>query len=170
MGARAPPVGRRNTLAATRYRPNPVPGPQGDPVPPPRRAYHAALMRLTATAATIALAVAVGCSADSGAVPSASSVPPNDMPACEEIYVDGAEISNDNFGLACVKGDDLISPRPARIECTDGRELLFNDLAWGFFGEGMQLTPDDDPSKMPVEAVDECLEPLPGVSTTAPGA
>lgn len=170
MGARAPPGGASEHTSS-----HPVPAksgtrPRGDRVRRRRRAYDAALMRPTATAATLALAVAVGCSADSGATPSASSVPPNDMPACEEIYVDGAEISNDNFGLACVKGDDLISPRPARIECTDGRELLFNDLAWGFFGEGMRLTPDDDPSKMPVEAVDECLEPLPGVTTTQPGA
>lgn len=124
-------------------------------------------MRLRETAVVLALAAGVGCSADSGATPSADSVPPTDLPACEEVYVEGEEITNRNFGLACVRGDELISPRPARIECSDGRELLFNELAWGYFGEGMHLTPEDDPSKMPVDAVDECLAPLPGVTTTA---
>ncbi|HEX6567826.1 MAG TPA: hypothetical protein VF015_01630 [Acidimicrobiales bacterium] len=123
-------------------------------------------MKRTGTVAALALVVAAGCSSDSAAVPSASSVPPNDMPACEDVYVQGEEIDNENFGLACVKGDDLISPRPVRIECTDGRELLFNDLAWGYFGEPMTVTPDDDPSKMPETEVDKCLEPPAGGAAT----
>jgi len=85
------------------------------------------------------------------------------MPACEEVYAQGVAIDNENFGLACVKdGEDLISPRPVRLECTDGRILLFNDLAWGYYGEPMEITADDDPSKMPEVAVDECLAPAPG--------
>ena len=52
-----------------------------------------------------------------------------------------------------------MSPRPVRIECTDGRELLFNDLAWGYFGGPMTLTARDDPSKMPEAEVDACLAP-----------
>jgi len=124
-------------------------------------------MKGTGTVAALVLVLAAGCGGDSAATPSASSVAPNDMPPCEEIYSEGAEIDNENFGLACVKGEDLISPRPVRIECADGRELLFNDLAWGYFGEPMIITPDDDPSKMPEVAVDECLEPAPpGVTTT----
>lgn len=110
----------------------------------------------------VVLAVgAAACSGDSTSAPSASSVPPNDMPSCEEIYTEGAEITNETFGLACVLGEELVSPRPVRLECTDGRELLFNDLAWGFFGEGMTLTPIDDPSKMPEAAVNDCLAPAP---------
>ena len=44
-----------------------------------------------------------------------------------------------------------------RLECKDGRELLFNELAWGYFGEGMNITPEDDPTKVPEAEVDECL-------------
>jgi hypothetical protein len=125
-------------------------------------------MKRTGTVVALALVVAAGCGGEGSGTPSASSIAPNDMPACEEIYAENAEITNENFGLACVKGEDLISPRPVRIECTDGRELLFNDLAWGYFGEAMTLTPDDDPSKMPEAAVDECLQPTPaGATATA---
>jgi len=126
-------------------------------------------MKGTGTAVALVAVLAAGCGGDSGATPSASSVAPNDMPACEEIYVEGAEITNETFGLACVKDQDLLSPRPIRIDCSDGRELLFNDLAWGYFGETMTITPDDDPSKMPQEAVDECLEPAPGGASAGQG-
>ena len=116
-------------------------------------------MKRTGTAAALALLVAVGCTGDGGDTPSASSVAPTDMPACEEIYADGAEITKKDFGLACVYGEDLISPRPVKLECTDGSTLMFNDLAWGYEGEAMTLTPEDDPSKMPEGEVDECLAP-----------
>lgn len=112
---------------------------------------------IVAGVAGLAALVAAGCGGDGGDTPSASSVVPTDLPACDEVYVEGAVIDNENFGLACVRNDELISPRPVRIECNDGRELLFNDLAWGYFGEGMTLTPEDDPSKMPEAEVDECL-------------
>ncbi len=115
--------------------------------------------------AALALAGA-GCSADSGGTPSASSVPPNDMPACSEVYVEGAVIDNTNFGLACVEDETIVSPRPVRLECTNGDELVFNDLAWGYFGKPMTLTPRDDPSKMPETAVDACLAPPSGGTTT----
>jgi hypothetical protein len=120
--------------------------------------------RRTGVAASLGLVLvlaagAAGCGGDSAETPSASSVPPNDMPPCEEIYAEGAEIANETFGLACVLGDQLVSPRPVRLDCTDGRKLWFNDLAWGYVGEGMTLTAADDPSKMPEGAVDECLAP-----------
>jgi hypothetical protein len=124
-------------------------------------------MKGTGIVAALVVVLAAGCGGDSGATPSASSVAPNDMPACEEVYAEGAEVDNENFGLACVLGEDLISPRPVRIDCSDGRELLFNDLAWGYFGEPMTITPEDDPSKMPQAAVDECLDPgAPGATST----
>jgi hypothetical protein len=114
--------------------------------------------------ASLVVVLAVGaaaCAGDTAETPSASSVPPNDMPPCDEVYTEGAEITNESFGLACVQSGAVVSPRPVRLECTDGRELLFNDLAWGYFGQGMTLTPADDPSKMPEAAVDECLAPAP---------
>jgi len=111
------------------------------------------------------LVTGAGCAADSTDTPSASSVPPNDMPACADVYVDGKAIDA-TFGLACVKDEVIVSPRPVRIECGDGRELVFNDLAWGYEGDAMTTTADDDPSKMPQAAVDTCLEPPPGGTTT----
>jgi hypothetical protein len=123
-------------------------------------------MKGTSSVAVLLVLLATACGGEGADVPTASSVPPDDMPACEEIYAEGNEIDDATFGLACVKGDDLISPRPVRIECTDGDELLFNDLAWGYYGEPMTMTPDDDPSKMPVTAVDECLAPQPSGATT----
>jgi hypothetical protein len=129
-----------------------------------------AVMRRTGAVVSLVLVLASGgaaCSSDDGSTPTASSVPPNDMPPCDEVYVQGAEITNENFGLACVLGEALISPRPVRIECTDGRELLFNDLAWGYFGEGMTLTPFDDPSKMPEREVDHCLAPAASAASSS---
>lgn len=111
-----------------------------------------------AVAALVAI-LAVGCADGGPATPSADNMPPNDLAPCEEIYAEGVDVANDTFGLACVKGEQLISPRPVRLECTDGRELLYNDLAWGYIGETMTTTPDDDPSKMPEAEVDECLAP-----------
>ena len=117
-------------------------------------------------AAALALLAAVGCSSDGGETPSASSVVPTDMPLCEEVYADGAEITDERFGLACVRGEDLLSPRPVKLECGDGSTLMFNDMAWGYEGQPMTLTPEDDPSKMPEAEVDECLAPIAGGAPT----
>lgn len=123
-------------------------------------------MKSTGIVAGLLLVVAAaGCAGGDGSTPTASSVPPTDMPACEEIYADGEVITNENFGLACVRGEELISPRPVKLQCSDDRQLLFNDLAWGYFGEAMKTTLPDDPSKMPEDAVEECLKPVDGLTT-----
>ena len=116
--------------------------------------------------AVLALA-GVGCSADGGGSPAASSVPPQGFPECSEIYAQGTVVNDDTFGLACVKDGVIVSPRPVRLECTDGNQLLFNDLAWGYEGEPMTATAEDDPSKMPEAEVDACLAPAAGASSTA---
>ena len=110
----------------------------------------------------VVLLVAVGCSGEDSGTPAASSVAPTDLPTCEEVYAEGAEIVERDFGLACIRGEELLSPRPVRLECSDGRILLFNDLAWGYEGETMTVTPEDDPSKMPEAAVDDCMAATPG--------
>jgi hypothetical protein len=122
-------------------------------------------MKRSGIAVAVVFLMAAGCSSDDTSTPSASSVAPTDMPACEEVYADGKMIDNE-FGLACVLDEDLVSPRPVRLECGDGRILVFNDLAWGYDGEGMTITPEDDPSKMPEEAVDECIIGAPGATGT----
>lgn len=121
-------------------------------------------MKGTGAIAALVVILGVGCAGDGPATPSADNMPANDLPPCEEIYAEGLDIDN-TFGLACVKDDVLVSPRPVRLDCTDGRELLYNDLAWGYIGETMTKTADDDPSKMPEAEVEECLAPS-GTPTT----
>jgi hypothetical protein len=104
----------------------------------------------------------LGCSGSSASPIASSSVPPKDLPQCSDIYKAGAEVTDAKFGLACVKNDQVVSPRPVKLECSDGRQLRYNDLAWGYVSEKMTLTPDDDPSKTPEEAVKACLAPGPG--------
>jgi hypothetical protein len=124
-------------------------------------------MKRTGTVAALAVVLAAGCSSGSASPVASSSVPPEDIPPCSDIYKAGATVDDASFGLACVKDEVLLSPRPVSLECTDGRQLRFNDLAWGYVGEPMTITADDDPSKMPEEAVDECLRVAPGPVTTA---
>ena len=116
--------------------------------------------------AGLALSLA-GCGGNAASPIASSSVPPKDLPQCSEIYKAGAEVTDAKFGLACVKDDQVVSPRPVKLECSDGRQLRYNALAWGFVSEKMTLTPDDDPSKTPEEAVSECLAPGPGGRSAA---
>jgi len=73
-------------------------------------------------------------------------------------YPDDAER---DAGYQVLTRDTLLEQRLAALDTVeqslDGRELLFNELAWGYFGEGMHITPEDDPSKVPEAEVDECL-------------
>jgi hypothetical protein len=105
-----------------------------------------------------------GCSGGSASPVASSSVPPDDLPACSDIYKEGAKVDDATFGLACVQNDQVVSPRPVQLDCTDGRELRYNELAWGYVSEPMTLTPQDDPAKTPETAVSQCLAPEPGVS------
>ena len=115
---------------------------------------------MLAGALLLALA-ATGCSSDSASPVASSSVPPDDLPACDTIYKDGAKVEDAKFALACVKNDQVVSPVPVSLECSDKRQLRYNDLAWGYVGEGMTMIPQDDPSKVPEEAVSACLAPGP---------
>jgi hypothetical protein len=104
------------------------------------------------------LAALAGCSTGEAGSVASSSVPPHDLPKCSDVYVEGKVIKDAEFRLACVTdAGNLISPRPVELTCEDDRELRWNELAWGYVGEPMTLTPADDPSKMPTDAVDKCL-------------
>jgi hypothetical protein len=122
-----------------------------------RRRYLGAL-----ALALAALATGSGCTTESASPVASSSIVPEDIPDCSEIYKEGAIVEDRSFGVACVRGEQLLTPIPVRIECVDGRQLRYNDLAWGYVSEPMTLTPEDDPSKAPEEAVDECIAPNPG--------
>jgi hypothetical protein len=127
-------------------------------------------MKRTGIVAVLGLGLAFSlgaCGSDTASPIASSSVPPKDLPACSDIYKAGAKVTDARFGLACVKDDRVMSPRPVRLECSDGRQLRYNDLAWGYVSEKMTLTPDDDPSKTPEEAVTECLAPGPGGRSAA---
>jgi len=127
-------------------------------------------MKRTGIVAILAVGLALsvaGCGSGSASPIASSSVPPNDLPACSSIYKAGAKVVDATFGLACVKNEQVVSPRPVKLECSDGRQLRYNDLAWGFVGSDMTITPDDDPSKVPEAAVDTCLQPGPGGKSAA---
>jgi hypothetical protein len=109
-------------------------------------------------AAGLLAVVAIGCSADAGATVPSSSVAPNDIPPCTEVYTQGMEITRADFGQACTtETGTLVTPRPIRIECEDDRQLLWNQFGWGFLGEAMTPTPEEAVSKIPQDALNECL-------------
>ena len=102
----------------------------------PVRAYAASVMKRTGVVVVlvVALAAAAGCGSGEGVSVASSSVPPQDIPACSEIFEEGKKIEDPEFRKACVTdAGDLISSWPVELTC------------------------EDDPSKMPTEAVDECL-------------
>lgn len=104
--------------------------------------------------AVVATACSVG---EGGATAASSSVLPSDIVRCSEIYVDGEPVTREEFGVACTTNtDDLISTRPIRITCDDGRELWWNDIAWGFVDAPMKRWSGDATTKVPWEALDQC--------------
>jgi hypothetical protein len=136
----------------------------------PLRAYAASVMKRTGVVVVlvVALAAAAGCGSGEGVSVASSSVPPEDIPACSKIFEEGKKIEDPEFRKSCVTDSgELISSWPVELTCQDDRQLRWNDLAWGYVGEPMTLTPEDDPSKMPTEAVDECLA---GATTESAGS
>jgi hypothetical protein len=109
-------------------------------------------------AALLAVATAAGCSEDAASSTPSSSVAPHDIPACSEVYTQGLEITRAEFGVACLTDSGrLVSPRPVRIECEDDRQLLWNQFGWGYLGDPMTVTPEDAVSKIPQDALTDCL-------------
>jgi hypothetical protein len=110
------------------------------------------------TAALLAVATAAGCSEEAASSTPSSSVAPRDIPTCSEIYPQGKEITRAEFGVACLTDSGrLVSPRPVRIECEDDRQLLWNQFGWGYLGDPMTVTPEDAVSKIPQDALTDCL-------------
>jgi hypothetical protein len=110
-------------------------------------------------AALLAVATAAGCSSsDAASSTPSSSVAPRDIPPCSEVYTAQTEISQADFGVACITDSGrLESPRPIRVECEDDRQLLWNEFGWGFLGEPMTVTPEDAVQKLPQDALEDCL-------------
>jgi hypothetical protein len=122
-----------------------------------------------AAAALLAVAAASGCSGEAASSTPSSSVAPHDIPACTEVYTQGLDVTRAEFGVACLTDSGrLESPRPIRIECEDGRQLLWNQFGWGFLGEPMTVTPAEEVSKIPQEALNDCLSGPGGGGGAAP--
>jgi hypothetical protein len=114
---------------------------------------------VTGVAAVLLAVVAAGCSSDDAtATTPSSSVAPHDIPACSDVYTEGMEITVADFGVACTTSSGrLVTPRPISIECEDDRQLLWNDFGWGFVGETMTPTPEEAVTKIPQDALADCL-------------
>lgn len=121
-------------------------------------------MKRTVVVASLVATLAAGCSSSTASPGASSSVPPNDIPECSDIYVEGKKIETSEFGVACITATgELVTPVPAKITCEDESELVWNDLAWGYVGGSMTLIPDDEPTKMPQREIDGCVEAEPGL-------
>jgi hypothetical protein len=124
-------------------------------------------MKRASLAGVILLAAACSNAQGSGQSATQVQVPENLVP-CNEFFVAGAVVDRQTFGDACrSEDDDLVVPRPAVVECNDGRVLVWNDIAWGYVGEGMQVWEADQTDRVPI---DEALECLQGRAPAAPPA
>jgi hypothetical protein len=126
----------------------------------PRGAYTWPPMKRALLAGAVAVVLAAGCSNPREGGATASEVPvPDFVPPCDQVFVAGNIIDRQTFGDACrTADDDLMVPRPAVVDCTDGRELVWNDLAWGYVGDAMQLFDPNEDEKVPVDEALDCLE------------
>jgi hypothetical protein len=95
---------------------------------------------------------------------SATEIPlPDELPLCSEVYAAGNVVELATFGDACRADDDTMSvPRPAHLTCSDGRELLWNEYAWGYKDTAMQLWEPEEVEKVPTDEALECLQQEPG--------
>jgi hypothetical protein len=112
--------------------------------------------------AAVALSAAACSNADNQGE-TATEIPlPEELPLCSDIYAAGNVIELATFGDACRTEDDtMVVPRPGIVNCTDGRQLMWNDYAWGFKDTPMQLWDPDDPDKVPTDQALGCVQSEP---------
>lgn len=116
-------------------------------------------------AASTAALLSAACS--SGEVESAIEAPlPDYIRPCADQYVEGELISYEDgtFSDACRDdAGELIVPVPVQLDCTDGPDLVYNEFAWGYEGDTMQLFPPDVEDRRPDrELILECLNRVEG--------
>jgi hypothetical protein len=114
-----------------------------------------------ASLAGVIVVLAGACSnAQGGDGRSATEIPvPDSLAPCDEVFVAGAIVDRQTFGDACRSADDeLVVPRPSIVECNDGRELVWNDIAWGYVGDAMQLWEADETDRVPIDEALECVQ------------
>jgi hypothetical protein len=103
-----------------------------------------------------------GCSRGSAGDAELTQKPalPDGLTACSEIYGQNKVVDDKTFGRACSEGEDLVVPRPVRLTCTDGRELYWNDYAWGYLNDPMTLIDPTAPmnEQLPFDEAVECIK------------
>jgi hypothetical protein len=62
----------------------------------------------------------------------------------------------------------MVTPLPISVECGDDRTLMWNDLAWGYMGETMTLTAEDEVDRVPPDELSQCLAGDGGPGAGAP--
>lgn len=104
------------------------------------------------------VALGAGCSNARSEGETANSVPlPEEMPPCSEQFQQGKTIEEASFGKACrTEGDELEVPRFVRLECADDRTLVWNEWAWGYVGQPMELFDQSASVRMPTEQALAC--------------
>lgn len=82
-----------------------------------------------------------------------------DLPACEELYVEGNVLTEDEMQNGCLDEDgDATVFGVASYDCDDGRKLMWHDRAWWFEGEGVHPYPEGADERVPPDsAMDECM-------------
>lgn len=108
----------------------------------------------------IVLALSAACTNQRGETETATRLPPpEELPQCDEVFVEDQTIDRATFADACRSGDDMAVPRPVQFTCADGRTFVWNDFAWGYVGEPMNLVPEDEDRSAPVQEAMRCLGP-----------
>lgn len=82
------------------------------------------------------LAVGVGCAGGDGAGDETGDetvieAGGGDVRACVDVYVDGGPVDDDVWAGECIDADGNLSVvGAARLDCSDGSAIGWNDLAW----------------------------------------
>jgi hypothetical protein len=130
---------------------------------------RAGMRRWLAGGIAVAALVAVGgCAKDDPNVAVTDVVPlPKGIAQCNNVYKDGAPVDPKTFGDACAQGEDLIVPRPVKLHCSNNKYLYWNQFAWGYEKEQMELLEKDALTSADNPAFAESLKCL---KTTAEAA
>lgn len=125
---------------------------------------------------TLVVVAATSCGAER--IESAIDAPlPDYVVPCDERYEEGKLIEygpDGDFAKACrMPDEELVTPVPAKLDCSEGPDLLYNEFAWGYDKAAMTLFAEDDTDRRPPEEERmACLRrdvASPGVEAAAEG-
>lgn len=116
--------------------------------------FHLRCGRMNRVCVLVALSLALmACGDDDGG----EDVPLDEVPGCDEVFVDGATLSLEEASATCrdENGGTQVYGT-ASVECVDGRTLHWNDRAWWFAGEGISVYDEGDEQVPPASVMDDC--------------